>query len=153
MARDSYGAGLRTIDGWIRQLRSMPEMIGAAVPQVADMVQSELSAAMAAGRNVDGTPWAPTKAGTAPLRGLPGALSMRISGRVITWTIAGYHVFHEIGTGRLPRRALLPKGGLPDKLGNQIRKGLITMGVDWMQRRGRHDKGSGGVKMAPRMGA
>lgn len=153
MARDSYGLGMMTMDGWIRRLRSMPEMVGAAVPQVADMVQSELSAAMAASRNVDGSPWRPIPGGGKPLKNLASALTMRIAGRVITWTITGHHVFHEIGTGRLPRRALLPKGGLPDKLGNQIRKGLITMGMDWLQRKGRHDKGSGGVRMQPRMGA
>lgn len=142
---DSYGDGAETIEQWIERLRSLPDMVDAAAPQVADAVESAIKTAVASGKSLDGTPWAPTKTGSQPLKNAATAIQVMVQGRVILITLTGHHVFHHFGTGWLPRRPIIPVGGLPDKLGNAIRKGLVDMGVEWMTRGGRHDRGFGKV--------
>jgi hypothetical protein len=72
--------------------------------------------------------------------------------------LSGHHVFHHYGfysklfKRRVPARRFWPTGGLPDRLGNAIRKGLVDMGHEWMTRKGRHDRGSRGVRMRPTSG-
>lgn len=135
---DTYGAGLATIDSWIAALRSMPEMVNAAAPEVATAVESALKASTSAGTSLDGQPWALTKKGARALKNAANAFTVRVSGNTILIQLTGHHVFHHFGTGWLPQRPIIPVGGLPDRLGNAIRKGLVDMGVEWMTRGGKH---------------
>lgn len=155
---DTYGAGLQTIDDWIANLRSLPELTDAAAPQVAEFLEDELRKAIREGRSLDGTKWAPTKSGKPPLSGAAGAIRTTVARGVVIIALTGHYVFHHFGfysklfRKRVPARPFWPTGGLPDRLGNAIRKGLVDMGHEWMTREGRHDRGSGGIKMRPQMG-
>jgi hypothetical protein len=63
--------------------------------------------------------------------------------------IVGGLVYSQFGTKRQVQRAILPKAGLPKKLGLAIKDGIVDMGLPFMTRKGRHDKGAKGVKAAP----
>ena len=145
---DTYGAGLAEIDQWIANIRSLPEMVNAAAPAVGEMLLAEFQRTANAGTTPEGEPWAPTKAGNRPLANAAASMQLVVSGNVIIIKITDHHVFHQFGAGS-PARRIIPAGGLPDRLGNAIRLGLVDMGVEWMTRGGRHDKGSRGVKMKP----
>lgn len=147
---DTYGAGLATLDSWIADLRATSAKLKAAYPVVAERIKAEIDAAISEGRSVDGQQWQPKKEGGKALVHAAAALTAKAIGNVIVIALRGPEVFHNFGTKRVPRRAILPMGGIPDRLGNAIRLGLVDMGPEWMRRAGRHDRGSGGVKMNPR---
>lgn len=144
---DTYGAGAAEIDRWIENIRSLPQMVNAAAPAVGEMLLAEFQRTANAGTTPEGEPWPPTKAGGKPLKNAAGALQLSVQGNVVIIKLTDHHVFHQFGAGVRARR-MLPSGGLPDRLGNAIRLGLVDMGVEWMTRAGRHDKG-GGVHMKP----
>lgn len=144
---DTYGAGAAEIDRWIENIRSLPEMVNAAAPAVGEMLLAEFQRTANAGTTPEGEPWPPTKKGNKPLAGAAAALQLVVSGNVIIIKITDHHVFHQFAAG-VPARRMLPSGGLPDRLGNAIRLGMVDMGVEWMTRGGSHAK-SGGAKMKP----
>lgn len=141
---DTYGAGRQTIDQWVASLRSLPEMVDASVPQIANFLLAEMQTAASAGRCVDGTVWPPKKDGGQPLVNAASAIKVFVSGRTIVFQISGHYVVHQFGTTRMPRRPILPMGGMPDRLGNAIRKGLVQMTQEWLTRKGRKSFGGGG---------
>lgn len=147
------GAAAQTLAGWINMLRSANGIVKDAAQALAPVVKAEIEQAIAEGRSVDGQKWPLTKAGHVALRNAAKNITVRAIDNVILVTLSGHHVFHHFGAGRNPRRAILPTRGMPAKLGDAIRKGLVDMGHEWMTRAGRHDKGSRGVKMRPGMKA
>ena len=150
---DTYGAGLEALDDWVERLLSLPEMVGAAAPVIGDALLGMIQATAAAGTSPDGQAWAPRKKdGGRAMAGAASALSVVVVDNVILIKLTGPEVFHHFGAGRKPARHVIPTGGMPDRLGNAIRKGLVDMGVEWMTRGGSH-KGSGGKKMRPGMKA
>lgn len=124
----------------------MPDMVDAAAPEIATVLESAIHESIAGGKSLDGQAWAPTKDGRQPLQNAASAVTVSVMGRTILIQLTGYHVFHQFGTSRLPRRPIIPMGGLPDRLGNAIRKGLITMGTEWMTRKGSHKAFGKGAK-------
>ncbi len=137
-------AALRTLDRFIADLRSTKGIGKALAPQLAPIVKAEVDAAIAAGHGLDGTPWPARKDGGKPLVNAAKAVSVRAIGSAIVITLTGPEVFHQFGAGSLPVRAILPVKGLPFKLGNAIRKGIVSMGLPFMQ----HTKGA---RMTPSM--
>lgn len=148
----SEARALQTLDEWIQSLRTVPQAIPEMAKALVPVIEGECASAVKEQRALDGYKWRPTKDGHAALQGAMGALTVRAIGTRIVLTLTGHEVFHQFGTHRTPQRPILPIGGMPDKLGNAIRKGIVDMGVAWMTRSGRHDKGSGGVKMRPSAG-
>lgn len=142
----------QTIQGWINQLKNANGFVKDAAQQLAPVVQAEIVQATKEQRSVDGKPWPKTKSGEKALKNVEKHISSRAVDNVILISLTGHYVFHHFGAGRNPQRAILPTRGLPQKLGNAIRRGLVDMGHEWMTRAGRHDRGSGGVKMKPSMG-
>ena len=143
---DTYGAGLETIDQWIARLTSMPEMIAAGAEATAAFLANALKESVSQKKSPDGKPWKPFKAGSGGLAGAAGAITSKAQGNVAQVILDGVNVYHHYGTHRNPRRQMLPSGGLPDRLGNAIRLGMVDMGIEWMTRKGRHDKGFGNAK-------
>lgn len=119
--------------------------------EVASIMQSEVAASVAQGRSIDGVAWAPKKDGGKPLANAAAHVTAKAIGNVAIITLRGVEVFHHYGAGRVPRRPILPSGGIA-KFGNAIRKGIITMAGDFLTRGGRHDKGAKGHKWTPSMG-
>lgn len=144
---DTYGAGAAAIDEWIANIRSLPEMLNAAAPQIGQAILAEFQRTAAAGTTPEGEPWAPTKKGGRALKNAAESMSLVVSDNVIIIKITDHHVFHQFGAGVVARR-IIPSGGLPDRLGNAIRLGIVDMGVEWMTRGGSH-AGKSAVKWQP----
>lgn len=148
---DTYGSGQATVQEWANRLRSFAGNAGTTMAQrMVPVLQGQLAAAAADNRSVSGKTWKPTKAGNKPLAGVMGAVTVKAIGTIVLITLTGYHVFHEFGARGTPARPLLPHGGLPDRIGNLIRKGYLEMASEWLTRKGRHDtaesaKGMGGA--------
>ncbi len=146
---DTYGSGQATVQEWADRLLSFAGNAGTTMAQrMAPVIEGELATAAGANRSVSGEAWKPNKDGSKPLQGILSALTVKAIGTVVLVTLTGHHVFHEFGTKRTPRRSLLPHGGLPDRIGNLIRKGYLEMAEEWLTRKGRHDKGSKGLGKA-----
>ena len=146
-AKHQNRQGFARLDDWIRNLEtfgdSIPEMTKSLVP----VVESEAAEAVQGQRSMDGVGWAPTKSGKRALAGAMKAITVKAVGTVILITMRGHEVFHQFGFRGTPARPILPTAGMPKKLGNAIRTGIIDMGLEWMTRRGRHDRGSRGAGM------
>jgi hypothetical protein len=140
------------LDDWIRNLRefdrAVPEMAQALVP----VVESATAEAIKAQTSLDGVPWEPTKDGAPALVNAMRAITVRAINTVILIQMHGPEVFHQFGFRKTPARPILPTAGMPKRLGNAIRKGIVDMGVDWMTRSGGH-RGRSGVRMKPGMKA
>jgi len=133
---------LQSLDGWVSQLRSLSGAIGEQGPAlIEDVMASAINEAIAAGRSVDGYKWPPrVKDGAPAFAGGAKYVSIRRLNNVVLITLKGPMAFAQWGTGRMRARPLLPIRGLPFKLGNAIRDGIVDMGHDWMTRAGRHGK-------------
>ena len=146
---DTYGAGNAGIDDMIARIRSMPGMATAALPEIGGVILAQIQATASAGQSSEGTPWAPKKRGGGrAMVNAAAALSMAVLGNVILVKLTGPEVFHHYGAGGKGHvaRPILPRGGLPDRLGDAIRKGMVSFCEAWMGRGGSHKNGSG-IKM------
>lgn len=140
-----------TLQGWIRDLKAMPDMVKQAPAALVPVVQAECDQAIAEGRSLDGYQWSLTiKDGKRALQTVKVAVSA--SGNIIWMKIKGGAVFAQFGTHREKRRPIFPTSGMPVKLGNAIRLGLIDMAPDFLKRGGSHHKLTKGVKWTPTMG-
>lgn len=117
--------GFAQLDAMIAKMRALGTMTKDAAPDVAAAFEAELRGLLAGGQSPDGAPWQPTKAGTQPLKGAPGAVYVRAVGTVVLARLSGHHVFHHYGTSKDPRRRILPVRGLPASLGAAIKAGLV----------------------------
>lgn len=141
---DTYGAASEAIEDWVNRLRSFAGNAGKTLAQrMVPVIQGALAEAASSNKSVSGEAWRPTKDGTKPLAGVMSAITVKAIDNVILVSLTGYHVFHELGTGRTPRRSLLPHGGRPDRIGNMIRLGYLQMAGEWLSRKGRSSKGMG----------
>lgn len=146
-------AATMNIRQWAEGLRGFAEQAGGTLAEgTAQVMKAEVVKAVKAGRSVDGVAWLPRKAdGAQRLQNADKAVTARAEGTTALIVLEGVEVFHHYGAGRVPRSPILPSGGT-DKLGNAIRRGIVTMCDEWMTRIGRHDKGAKGVKWNPSMG-
>lgn len=148
---DTYGAAQATIEDWANRLRSFAGSAGTTMAQrMVPVIHGALAEAANSNRSVMGETWKPTKRGNKPLAGVMSAVTVKAIDSVVLITMTGYHVFHEFGARGTPARRLLPHGGIPDRIGNLIRKGYLAMAEEWLTRKGRHDtkasaKGMGGA--------
>lgn len=127
MAENDNEQGFAAIDDMIRRLRGLPDAFAEAAPDIARAVKREIDDAIAESRSLDGKAWAPTEAGTKPLANAAKAVRVYVEGQFIIAELTGYEVFHHYGTGRLPARPILPtRDGMPTKLGEAIRRGIVT---------------------------
>jgi hypothetical protein len=148
--RDTYGAGFATLDEWIAQLRAAasPAAPAAIAQQLVPVVRAEIDQAIREQRSVDGTPWPPTKDGHAALQNAMKAVTVSAIRSTILIRLSGPEVFHHFGTHRVPARPILPRGGMPDRLGNAIRRGVVAACAAFLARKGR---GRGGPAISPSM--
>lgn len=103
------------------------------------VIRAEAAEAIAQQRSMDGTPWPPTKDGRAALQNAMAAVSVTAEGATVTITVSGVEAYHHFGAGRVPARPIIPTRGLPTKLGNAIRLGIVEMGDAFLNRQGRGD--------------
>lgn len=118
--------GVAEVDDMIARLRGFPDAIRAEAPKLAQRVQEELAKDIAAGVAPTGESWSLTKAGGRALVHAAKALTAKAIGTVLLITLEGPEVFHNFGTKKDPKRQILPDtDGIPKKLGQAIRLGLV----------------------------
>lgn len=101
-ARDGMQAAARTVEGAVR---------GTA----------------AAGTSPEGEPWAATKKGGRAMAHAAAAVSVVVVGTVLLLKLAGAEVFHHFGVRGAPARPVIPRGSMPDRLGNAVRLGFVEV--------------------------
>jgi hypothetical protein len=135
------------IDGWVRALNTVPGFVKGIPAQVAPIAKREGDKAIAEHRSIDGEAWAPRKEDGAPaLEGTQKDFEAVPSGNTLWLRIKKGLTFSQFGTKHQQKRRLLPKIGLPDNLGQAIRRGVVEMAPEFLTRKGRHDKATQGVK-------
>jgi hypothetical protein len=128
---------IRTVDGWIRDIRSTSQAVAKMPEKLVPIIQAQCDSAVASGQSLDGQTWAPlVRDGGKALQKV--RVAVRASGKIIWLTITGGAVYAQFGTRKEVARQILPNKGLPQKLGNAIRLGIIEFGPEWMQRKGGH---------------
>ncbi len=132
------------LDPWRRALLSLPDMAKQAPRPMAKYLKSKLDQAISDGRSVDGKTHAPLKSGKGKaLQGAQHDVTVTAKAKSVLIRFVGGLVYSEYGTGRQVARPLMAwSGGLPPKLGNAIRLGLVAMTKEWLERGGSH-KGPG----------
>ena len=122
--------GFAALQAQIARLRGLGVMAKEAAPEVAEAIAVELRGKAAAGVSPDGAPWAPTKAGGAPLRGAAGNLRVSNVGGSILIRITGPDAMHSTGRGRgkVVRRVVPTE--ISDGMGRAIQSTL----TDWFHK-------------------
>jgi hypothetical protein len=117
---------LTALDDMIARLRKLPELAAIAAEDVADVLDEELHATIAAGTAPDGTPWAPTLEGKRPLQnaGRAGTLFVQAVGRVVYVRLTGPEARHHrgIARGRKVRQIIPGAGRLPPRLAAAVQR-------------------------------
>lgn len=126
---------LATLDEWIRDIRASGEGIKEAAPEIAARCKEASDAILSTGQGLGGDVWAPKKDGGAPLVNAAAAVTVTAVDNVIVFRLGVPEVYHHYGAG-VPQRPILPRGDLPDRLGNAIRLGLVQ-GLPLMKKHGR----------------
>ncbi len=138
----------QSMNEWIRGLRAMPAMVKAAPAELVPTVKQECDASISAGQSLDGVRWAPRKEdGTQALQGAQKDLTVTASSNVIWVKIKNGLVWSQWGTKHQRKREILPTKGLPRKLGLAIKKGVIEMAPEFLNRKGSH-RATKGIKWA-----
>jgi hypothetical protein len=143
---DTYGAGIQTLRDWADNLRTLKDLPVEAAPAFAEEVKAELDKHMSAHEDPYGQAWAPGVEGEPVLNNAASHITTSAQGNIIWIELRGHYVFHHFGTHHVRKRGMLPDGGIPDKIGNAIRIGLVHMSQEWLTRKGRKKFGRGHVK-------
>lgn len=133
-------SGLEKIDEWIGKLRSMDAFVGMAADELAPVVREKLAENFQKGQDPYGSAWPVTQKGERPLKGAADAIEVKAIDNTILITVRDRYMFHTFGAKGLPRRPMLPLGGLPVQLGNAIATGLVGMSEEWLTRPGSHKR-------------
>ena len=119
-------SGEAELDRIIAEVRGLGLVAEQAAPIVAAELEASLRASAAAGTTPDGTPWAPTKSGGRALKNAPAAIQVVVlDPKTVQAQVSGHHVFHHYGTKRNEKRQIIPESGMPEKLGQAVRQGLV----------------------------
>lgn len=96
------------------------------LPPAASATEASLKATASAGTSPDGVPWAPTKTGERALENAADEITVRVAGETIIVELKGNSVWWHYGTRGVAPRQVIPVRGIPLKLGQAIRAGLIA---------------------------
>ncbi len=96
---------------FIGRLRKLPALAAAVAREAAPAVQEAAREQAGSGLAPDGRTWVPTKDGGRPLENAATAITAKATGALVELIIAGRHVYHHYGTGRIPARQIIPNVG------------------------------------------
>lgn len=113
---------LHELDAWIARVRKLPELVRAAAPDVARVVERELQKQIARASSPDGKAWQRNADGTTPLRTADKALAVAAVGTRVFARLRGHVARHHkgIARGAIVRRILPRAGEIPDALAQAI---------------------------------
>lgn len=105
-----------------RVAEALPRAAAAAAPKLLAVVHAQ----HAAGQAPDGTAWPLTVDGRVALTDLTSQITARADGGAIVLAVPDLLKPHQVGTGRLPKRQVMPAGELPDTWKAPIDKALAA---------------------------
>ncbi len=106
-------SGMVVLDALIAKLRKLAgPTIGARVAaKAAPLVEAELKRTAAAGKTPEGRTWQQKKDGGRPLVHAADAIETTAAGNYVVTTLTGPTVWHQLGAGGKPVRAVIPDSG------------------------------------------
>jgi len=99
------------LSAYVARLRRLRELAALAAKIAAPRIEAQLKASAAAGTTPDGTPWAPRARGGRALANAGAAISVAALGTTVIVTLSGPEVYHQHGSGHVPKRAIIPDSG------------------------------------------
>lgn len=117
---------MSTLDDMIAALEAMggEDVERRIAKHAAVTLKEALEETLTAGEDPEGVAWVPTKPGGRAYKGAPKSLDVKAYNNVIRATIQSPYTYGQFGSGRLPRRQMLPEGGegMPKSVSGAIEK-------------------------------
>lgn len=122
----SNSAGFARLQEQIDRIRSLPvELVKRAGPEIAKEGLAEVTANVARAVGPDGTPWAKTQSGDAPLRNAASHVTVKAEGTRIVFRVSGVDAKHHRGRVKGgERRPIIPVKSIPQPLTIAIKRVL-----------------------------
>lgn len=113
--------------GFEQQLAILRDLAanGLSMQSVAVRTEALMVETLDQGVSPEGEVWVKKKDGSRPYKNASKRFSQNIVGRSIVMKMAQPDAWGHWGTGYIKRRGMLPSKGIPMKLGNAIRAGLV----------------------------
>lgn len=119
--------GHAELDRMIERMRALGSLVERAAPDVAEVIQDELTRTIIAGTTPEGVAWQRTRDGRVPLRNAAAAIRCAAVGSTIYVRLVGPEARHHAGTARggVTRRVLPASSRIPAPMADAIR-GVLT---------------------------
>jgi hypothetical protein len=117
----------KVLSSKIAMFRVVADVPDEMMPDMAQIIDSEIKRTAGAGQDPDGTPWPPKKDGTPFKFYLPSDLTLGVIGRTVLVRITSRPVvLHNNGTARFaPQRKVIPQTSMPDAMLRKIKARLV----------------------------
>jgi hypothetical protein len=111
-------------DEMLASLRALERLPEDAAKAAAPLIEAALRASAAKEESPDGKAWAPRKRGSGSVYAHAAShIKAQAIGTLVRVTLSGPEVFGHYGTGRLPRRPMLPDPGtLPASVARELER-------------------------------
>ncbi len=104
--------GMAQLEAMIAKAKALgaPNFGDRVAAAAAPLVDEQVKKTAAAGETPLGSAWKPKKGGGGALVNAAAAVTTRALGRLVVVVLSGPTVWHQKGTGRTPRRQVIPDG-------------------------------------------
>ena len=105
----------------ISSLRELSKFVTGSAGRARRAVDADSRRKISRGQDPNGKPWQPTKAGERPLKNAGAALSVKLVGKRIVWTLKGIEARHHLGAvkGKV-KRQIIPIEDIPSSVAKAI---------------------------------
>lgn len=120
-------SGVEQLDAMIGRINGLadgPAYAQAAKQRTDAFLQEQLGAGLDPNT---GKPFPPTLAGKKAMKTAPSQPKTRLAGMAVIVYLGGHYVYHLFASGRRVARRAIPQGSMPDKLGQAIRQGMVSV--------------------------
>ena len=106
-------SGLSSLDVMIERMKALgsPNVAARVASKAAPLVDAALKKTANAGQTPTGSAWKPKKDGGRPLVHAASHIETRAHGAIVSATLTGPDVFHNVGAGGKPHRQIIPQNG------------------------------------------
>lgn len=110
------------LDSFIARMRGLKTFATDVAKLAAPAIERAAREQAAKGLDPNGRAWAPKKDGGRALKNASSEIAATPIGNAVTVAIAGPLVFHNVGTGHVPQRQVLPDGPAPQYIADAIKE-------------------------------
>lgn len=102
---------MNNLDAFIANMKKLDTLATETAKEAAPLVEAANKKTAAAGTSPDGVPWPAKKDGTRALEHAADHVASKAVGKTIVTTLTGPDAIHNFGTGKDPKRQVIPDGG------------------------------------------